>query len=70
MSVADCAIAPLQDVLRLGSVARMNRPGTASGNWRWRATAEQFALDWPERLAELADIYQRQPGREGDKVTR
>lgn len=70
MSVADCAIAPLQDVLRLGHKARMNRPGTALGNWRWRATFEQLALDWPERLAELTEVYQRQPVLEDDKVTR
>jgi 4-alpha-glucanotransferase len=60
MSVADCALAPLQDVLRLGDEARMNRPGTASGNWRWRASAEQLTADWPDRLAELTEVYQRQ----------
>jgi 4-alpha-glucanotransferase len=35
-SVADVAIVPLQDVLGLGSTARMNLPGTVSGNWKWR----------------------------------
>jgi 4-alpha-glucanotransferase len=35
-SVADTAVVPVQDLLGLGSEARMNRPGTASGNWRWR----------------------------------
>ena len=35
-SVADIAIVPLQDVLGLGSEARMNLPGTVSGNWKWR----------------------------------
>ena len=35
-SVADLAIAPLQDVLDLGTEARMNLPGTAEGNWKWR----------------------------------
>ena len=35
-SVADLAIAPVQDVLRLGSEARMNTPGTAADNWAWR----------------------------------
>ena len=35
-SVADVAIVPLQDVLGLGSEARMNLPGTVSGNWKWR----------------------------------
>ena len=38
-SVADTAIVPLQDVLGLGSEARMNLPGRARGNWRWRFTA-------------------------------
>lgn len=36
-SPADTAIAPLQDILELGSEARMNRPGRRRGNWRWRA---------------------------------
>jgi 4-alpha-glucanotransferase len=35
-------IAPLQDFLGLGSGARMNTPGQAIGNWRWRFTPEQF----------------------------
>jgi 4-alpha-glucanotransferase len=39
-SVAKLALFPLQDVLGLGSEHRMNRPGTADGNWRWR-------FDWP-----------------------
>ncbi|BBB90380.1 MAG TPA: bifunctional glycogen debranching protein GlgX/4-alpha-glucanotransferase [Methylomusa anaerophila] len=36
MSRADTVILPLQDVLLLGGEARMNRPGTVGGNWRWR----------------------------------
>ncbi len=40
-SVADTAIVPLQDVLGLGSEARMNLPGTVSGNWRWRYRARR-----------------------------
>jgi 4-alpha-glucanotransferase len=35
-SPARLAIIPVQDVLGLGSEARMNRPGSGSGNWRWR----------------------------------
>ncbi|MBN1297117.1 4-alpha-glucanotransferase [bacterium] len=35
-SVANWAIVPVQDVLNLGSEARMNRPGVAEGNWGWR----------------------------------
>lgn len=39
-SRASLAVAPLQDVLGLGSEARMNIPGTADGNWKWRFPAE------------------------------
>jgi 4-alpha-glucanotransferase len=35
-STAECCIIPMQDVLNLGSSARMNRPGTPRGNWTWR----------------------------------
>ncbi|BAN70084.1 4-alpha-glucanotransferase [endosymbiont of unidentified scaly snail isolate Monju] len=43
------AVLPLQDLLRMGSEARMNTPGTTEGNWRWRVTWEQIdpaRLDW------------------------
>ncbi|MBX0328489.1 4-alpha-glucanotransferase [Oscillochloris sp. ZM17-4] len=36
MSVADISVVPLQDILRLGSEARMNTPGRPDGNWGWR----------------------------------
>jgi 4-alpha-glucanotransferase len=39
-SVAKVAIVPLQDVLQLGSESRMNTPGVAKGNWRWRVGKE------------------------------
>ena len=42
-SRAALAIAPLQDVLNLGAEARMNVPGRADGNWRWRCTAEMLS---------------------------
>jgi 4-alpha-glucanotransferase len=57
-SVARTAIAPLQDVLGLGSDARMNRPGTAKGNWRWRMRAE-VDEDTAARLRALAETYGR-----------
>lgn len=47
-SVADTVVVPMQDLLGLGSEARMNRPGRSSGNWRWR-----LAPDWP--AAEVAE---------------
>ena len=58
-SVAGTAVVPLQDVLGLGSEARMNRPGTASGNWRWRVRAEALAGGEARRLARLTEIYGR-----------
>jgi len=58
-SVADTAVAPLQDVLGLGSEARMNRPGTASGNWRWRVREEALDGALAARLRRLAELYGR-----------
>ncbi|MFB3915404.1 MAG: 4-alpha-glucanotransferase [Terriglobales bacterium] len=58
-SVADFAIFPLQDVFGLSSEARMNLPGTASGNWRWRFPAERLTADLAQRLAEMARTYDR-----------
>ena len=58
-SVADVAIIPLQDVLGLGSEARMNLPNTAQGNWRWRNTADMLTDEVQDHLKELTEIYGR-----------
>jgi len=58
-SVADTAIVPVQDLLGLGSDSRFNRPGTASGNWRWRLRPGQLAHETMERLGLLARTYDR-----------
>lgn len=58
-SVADSAIVPVQDVLGLGSEARMNEPGTASGNWRWRLAPEALTPAIAQRLGALAETYDR-----------
>lgn len=58
-SVADTAIIPLQDVLGLGSEARMNTPGRAAGNWSWRCGEEQLNPDVSARLAELTITFAR-----------
>ncbi len=52
-SPAHLFITPLQDVLNLGSEARMNTPGTTSGNWRWRFSADDISDILAGRLAEL-----------------
>lgn len=52
-SAADVVMVPLQDVLILGSEARMNTPGTARGNWKWQAKAEEIEKkqrEWANRL--------------------
>ena len=50
-SVARIAIAPLQDILRLGPESRMNMPGSSTGNWAWRIPPQSLS---PQRLDELA----------------
>jgi 4-alpha-glucanotransferase len=59
-SVADTVIFPLQDVLGLGSEARMNLPSRAQDNWRWRFQAEQLKPELAARLRELNHTYGRQ----------
>ena len=59
-SVADTAIVPAQDLLGLGSDARMNRPGTASGNWRWRLRPGELTEETMRRLGVMAETYDRQ----------
>jgi 4-alpha-glucanotransferase len=54
-SRAALAIAPLQDVLDLGPEARMNLPGTATGNWHWRSTANDLTPELAARLRELTE---------------
>ena len=54
-SPAALAMAPLQDLLNLGSDARMNVPGRAAGNWRWRCTEDMLsssAFQWLRALTE------------------
>jgi 4-alpha-glucanotransferase len=58
-SVADTAIVPVQDLLGLGSDARMNRPGSASDNWRWRLRPGQLTENVMQRLGTIAETYDR-----------
>ena len=65
-SVADTAVVPLQDVLGLGSEARMNTPGVASGNWSWRFSWDEVP-DWVAgQLKEMATLYGRLPSEKKD----
>ncbi len=63
-SVAALAIAPLQDILNLGKDARMNLPGSAEGNWRWRFTDEMLSASAFQSLRDLTDASARSGGPE------
>ncbi|HPZ82587.1 MAG TPA: 4-alpha-glucanotransferase [Thermogutta sp.] len=54
-SRSQIAIVPLQDVLGLGSEARMNIPGTPDNNWRWRFSFNSLSEAQAERLARLSE---------------
>ena len=58
-SVARLAVFPMQDVLGLGTEARMNLPSTSRGNWRWRMRPGQFTPQHEARLRALAATFDR-----------
>src|SRR4029453_5087506 len=58
-SVANTAIVPLQDVLGLGTEARMNLPNSSSGNWLWRFNEEDLTDELASELREFTNLYGR-----------
>ena len=58
-SVADTAILPLQDLLGLGTEARMNLPNSTKGNWVWRFRDGALTEQHAERLRDLTETYGR-----------
>ena len=58
-SVADMAIVPMQDILGLGSEARINTPSTLGNNWKWRATPEQIDAKVAKKLYHYMQMYGR-----------
>jgi len=58
-SVANTAIAPMQDVLGLGSEARMNLPNSTEGNWSWRYKSADITGEIEQRLKALTELYGR-----------
>ncbi|MDR3740495.1 MAG: 4-alpha-glucanotransferase [Terracidiphilus sp.] len=66
-SAAELAIAPAQDLLELGSEARMNTPAVPMGNWSWRAPAGCWTQELAERLAALAEVTDRDNDPIGSK---
>jgi 4-alpha-glucanotransferase len=64
-SAAAVSIAPFQDLLNLGASARMNRPGSAEGNWRWRATPDMLSAPVFRRLRDLTESTGRDTEQTG-----
>jgi 4-alpha-glucanotransferase len=58
-SVADTVLIPMQDVLGLGTEARMNQPATLGGNWRWRYREGALTPELSKRLQTLTKLYER-----------
>jgi 4-alpha-glucanotransferase len=58
-SVANTVLIPLQDVLGLGSEARMNLPGRQGGNWQWRFSWDELTPALLQRLGTLVRVYER-----------
>ncbi len=65
MSPAHTFIAPMQDLLGLGSEARLNTPAAASGNWTWRLPAQALDSSLAAYLIELTRLYRRHPDQQG-----
>lgn len=68
MSVANLALAPMQDFLNLGNEARMNYPGNPSGNWAWRMQEGAASEELARRIRELNYLYQREKSAETDRM--
>jgi 4-alpha-glucanotransferase len=58
-SVAQMAVVPAQDLLDLGSEARMNTPAVAAGNWSWRAPEGGWTPELAARLSALVEVTDR-----------
>jgi 4-alpha-glucanotransferase len=58
-SVANYAIFPMQDILHLGSDARMNKPSAGEGNWTWRYPSHPLHPDFAMKMAKLMELTDR-----------
>jgi 4-alpha-glucanotransferase len=59
LSVANTIVLTLQDVMTLGTDARMNMPGNPNGNWAWRFTPEMLTTEMRDQLREMTETYGR-----------
>ena len=69
-SVAATVVAPMQDLLSLDSSARMNLPGSESGNWTWRMPSDALDETLKGRLRNMNFLYSRLPAAEKMEFTK
>lgn len=67
-SVADVAIAPMQDFLNLGNETRMNFPSTMSNNWQWRVKKDSYDNELAKRINKMTSLAGRLIKEEIDEV--
>ncbi len=67
-SVAEMSLAPMQDLLSLGTTSRMNFPGKPSGNWGWRMSPDALSEGLRARFKEENTLYGRMPGLNFSRV--
>ena len=58
-SVANLSIFPMQDILGLNRKARMNVPGTATGNWQWRVEQKKLTKELAMKLSKETQTFHR-----------
>lgn len=58
-SIADVVIVQMQDILKLGNEARMNRPSTVGHNWRWRIGHDTLSEERRAWIRTIATVYRR-----------
>ena len=63
-SAAETTIVQVQDLLKLGSEARMNRPGEMGTSWQWRLLSDQLDEDTMSHLKYLTGVYRRRPDQQ------
>ena len=67
-SVSNLFVTQMQDYLELGSEARMNTPGVATGNWQWRMRPDAITPKLTEKLAAITGRYGRAPARPAEEA--
>ena len=60
-SISKLAVIPLQDILGFGNDCRMNTPGVAQGNWKWRCAPEYLSHELARHVSNQTEIFSRNP---------